>query len=142
VVSFELEAVSIKTDRFGWSQMSAKMKDRLTQDWCEALSPYRYEEIKNACNKILMNNPKHVTNEQQVKRQILKERVHALSLTPIITIEPPRSPPSPEEMERRRVQVAKLTGRAVRGSEPPKQQSQAQTQKNTNMANDAFDALQ
>ena len=56
--------------------------------------------------------------------------------------ETPRSPPSPEEMERRRAQVAKLTERAVRGSEPPKQQSQAQTQKNTNMASDAIDTVQ
>ena len=82
LICFELERVSVKVDRFGWSQMSARMKDALTEDWGDALDAYRLKEVKDALAWMLGASPKHCTNEQQVKKVIEKERTRRLALLP------------------------------------------------------------
>ena len=55
--------------------MANAMKDRLTIDWTDVLSPYHLDEIKQACAVILGGDkPKDATNEQQVKKEILASR--------------------------------------------------------------------
>ena len=72
----------MKLDRFGWAQMSSAMKDRLTMDWCDVLSPYRLEEIKTACAVIMAKRPKDATNEQQVRNEINAARSIVLASCP------------------------------------------------------------
>ena len=67
----------MKLDRFGWAQMSSAMKDRLTLDWCDVLSPYRLEEVKVACAAIMARRPKDATNEKQVEVEIKSARAKA-----------------------------------------------------------------
>jgi hypothetical protein len=72
----------MKLDRFGWAQMADAMKDRLTLDWCDVLSPYRLEEVKAACAAIMARRPKDATNEKQVEVDILASRTKVLALSP------------------------------------------------------------
>lgn len=97
-MSFELETVSTKLDRFGWAQMSSAMKDRLTEDWCDVLSPYRLEEIKTACASIMARRPKDATNEQQVRNEINAGRAVILASCPPepTTYVPVENPITPE----------------------------------------------
>jgi len=81
-VSYELEVVSNKIDRFGWDRMKSGMKDRLTLDWMQALDQFDIAEIKAACSEILRKKPKDVTNEQQVKSEIIAARARVLARLP------------------------------------------------------------
>ncbi len=81
-MAFELEVVSTKLDRFGWGQMADAMKDRLTLDWCDVLSPYRLEEVKRACAEIMASKPKDATNEKQVEVYINANRAKVLAAIP------------------------------------------------------------
>lgn len=77
----------MKLDRFGWAQMSAPMKDRLTLDWCDVLSPYRLSEVKTACAAIMAKRPRDATNEKQVEVEIKSARGKVLAQQP----EPPET---------------------------------------------------
>ena len=81
-ISFELERVSTKVDRFGWGQMADEMKKSLLVDWADVLDPYRLEEVKAACAHLLGENPKLATNEQQVKKVIVANRAKAFAKLP------------------------------------------------------------
>ena len=83
LISFELEVVSTKIDRFGWGQMSKDMKDRLTADWVDILGDFRLAEVREACSALMGSKPKDATNECMVKVQILASRAIELqSLQP------------------------------------------------------------
>ena len=100
-ISFELERVSTKADRFGWGQMGEAMKISLLTDWADVLDPYRLAEVKAACAELLGSNPKQVTNEQQVKNVIAANRAKALARLPKqIAPEETRTEPSAEEKAR------------------------------------------
>ena len=93
MVAFELEAASAKIDRFGWSQMSDALKDRLLMDWMDCLHDFHLHEIKAALAVLLGTNPKAATNEQMVKAQILKHRARKISALPKAPEEPARKEP-------------------------------------------------
>jgi hypothetical protein len=107
LVAFELEAVSTKLDRFGWSQMSSAMKDRLTKDWCNVLSPFRLEEVQNACAAIMARKPKDATNEQQVKVEINAARSKLLASTPKLP-EPEAQPREVASAEFRQAEMERV----------------------------------
>lgn len=81
-MNFELEVVSTKVDRFGWHNLSPRVKDRLTQDWHDVLSDYPVREVRRAILDCLGENSKKCPNELDVKHKIEQRRQKALSLAP------------------------------------------------------------
>ena len=69
LLAFELEVVSVKLDRFGWSGLSQAMKDRLTADWVDVLGAYDVREVKRAIADCLSSKPKMPT-EYEVKSKV------------------------------------------------------------------------
>lgn len=77
LIAFELEVVSVKLDRFGWSGLSDAMKDRLTADWVDVLGKYDVKEVKRAIATCLSSKPKTPT-EYEVEAALLEYRKKAL----------------------------------------------------------------
>jgi len=76
LLAFELEVVSVKLDRFGWSDLSQAMKDRLTADWVDVLSAYDVREVKRGIADCLSSKPKMPT-EYEVKAKVEAYRAAA-----------------------------------------------------------------
>lgn len=77
LIAFELEVVSVKLDRFGWSALSQAMKDRLTADWVDVLGGYDAREVKRGIADCLSSKPK-TPNEYEVKAAIEAYRASAM----------------------------------------------------------------
>ncbi len=82
LVSFELEVVSTKVDRFGWRDLSQDMKQRLSDDWTSALRDYPIAEVKRGISDCLDENPRRCPNEHEVKAKVIKRRGQAMAKAP------------------------------------------------------------
>lgn len=104
MVALELEVLAKKFDRFGWERdRGSAAHDRLVSDWMDALHDYPLDEVRRACADAVRESPDRMPNEGHILRHLGKIRkMKAIAHTPPPTPEPPRAPPTPEEMERRR----------------------------------------
>ena len=90
-ISFELDVVSQKLGRFGWNDSDkAEMRQRLTDDWTDALREFHVDEVRNAIDACLDDEPKRVPHERAVRAKVLAYRSKALAKLP-------KAPPPPEK---------------------------------------------
>lgn len=82
VVAFELEVVSTKVDRFGWRDLSERMKQRLIDDWTDVLRKYPIAEVRRGIGDCLKDNPKRCPNEHEVEAKVIKRRAEAMERLP------------------------------------------------------------
>lgn len=85
LIAYELEVVSRKVDRFGWTaggkaltpyQKKAEddIKQRLTDDWTAVLRPYRIDEVRRGISDCLERKPGKCPTEHEVKARIEARR--------------------------------------------------------------------
>jgi hypothetical protein len=138
-----LETASAKIDRFGWSQMSGPLKDELTKDWCDVLSQYTLQEVRDGIRSLFAAHKGKLRsiNEYQVQEQICLAHRKLLETLPQKTPEPePERDFSPEAVARRQALSAELLGKSGKSVTMPPAQSEAQTQANINAAKDEVEA--
>lgn len=79
-----------KMDRFGWDRDRGTMAhDRMITDWMDALQQYPLNEVKAACRRYILDNPKQMPNEGHVIAMINTLRKVARELMPKPTPLPP-----------------------------------------------------
>lgn len=79
-----LEAASAKIDRFGWDNMNAAMKNALRSDWCDVLSQYTLEEVRQGITALFRESGGRLRsiNEFQVEAMIRRAQREMLSKLP------------------------------------------------------------
>lgn len=120
-----LETASTKIDRFGWNQMDKHIKDQLCAEWCDVLSPYTLDEVRAGVRAVFEASKGKLRsiNEFQVQEQIrLAHRRIVASLPKAAPSPEPERDFSPEAVERRRSQAARLLGGAASMVAMPKDQ--------------------
>lgn len=100
-----LEIASSKIDRFGWTAMDETIKGAILADWCDRLSKYQLQEVRDAVAALftISNGRLRSLNEFQVEEHIRIEHRRQLALLPKmpeLSLTGHRQPPTPEERAR------------------------------------------
>lgn len=131
-----LEVASKKIDRFGWDRMATGLKDEMTGDWLDLLFPFTLAEVKQGVFDLFeaSNGKLKSINEFQVRDCIRKRHSKAVALLPKSTpAYEPAIPIDAAERARRAAVVADTLGPGA-VKRMPREQSEAQTQRNINAA--------
>lgn len=71
MIGLELEVISEKMDRFGWDRnRGSATQARILTDWMDALQDYPLSEIREACKRHLIAEPKTIPNEGHIIRHL------------------------------------------------------------------------
>lgn len=109
LVAFELNIVSLKVGRFGWEQMDAGFKDRLTADWVSVLEDFPINEVRRGIGDCLEEFPRTCPTEHAVKAAIMARRSKAIRSAPKPPQpEPPRQELTDEERAQRKAFAEKV----------------------------------
>jgi isocitrate lyase len=108
-----LETASSKIDRFGWGNMDEALKDSLCGEWCEVLSPYRLDEVRQGIKAVFdaAKGKLRSINEFQVKAEIQKEHARIVAALPRAAAPEPIAEITEAEREHR----AKVIADAMNG---------------------------
>ena len=111
-LAIELEVLAKKFDRFGWARdMGTPVHDRLIMDWMDALQDYPLDEVKAACRKCVLDDPKHMPNEGSVMAKIMDGRRRYIAPRPRMP-EPHQFQATDIPVEERRRAGAEIMARA------------------------------
>lgn len=124
-----LEKASKKIDRFGWDQMDADLKQELTNDWCDILSPFLLAEVELGVRDVFTEAKGKLRsiNEFQVRAAI--EKRHSEKVASLPKEAPSQDDErdfSPEALARRRALSVELLGQSTRRI--PRNEAEAQEQ--------------
>ena len=111
MVAVELEVMAKKMDRFGWDRdRNSPAHNRIITDWMDALCDYPLDEVKAACREWVMNNPRKMPNEGDIRGVIMANRAKVVARLPKPR-EPGLVPVSDEQRKRAADIVASVFGR-------------------------------
>ena len=94
MVALELEVMAKKMDRFGWDRdRGSAAHDRIIMDWMDALQDFPLGEIREACRAWVMDKPRSMPNEGDIRARVLLARKRRMRIAPEPEKERPRVSP-------------------------------------------------
>ncbi|MFV0383369.1 hypothetical protein [Paracoccus sp. (in: a-proteobacteria)] len=80
MVALELEIMAKKMDRFGWDrERGSAAHDRLVRDWIDVLMDYPLTEVRAACRLWVLEAPRRMPNEGDIRAIVIRERGRRLA---------------------------------------------------------------